>query len=103
MKQFYGTERDYFMEQCHAGLNPVSHAIRSLYKAGMAVYTLLYIYRMGLRVKPAKTQIVSCLDGSGIKGLKDVMQESGDFVGQTNDVVQKNGMINVFLESPLAG
>ena len=43
MKQFYGAVKGHFMEQCHAGLDPASHAIRSLYKAGMAVYTLLYI------------------------------------------------------------
>ena len=37
------------------------------------LYIPYYIYRMRLRVKPAKTQIVSYLEGSGIKGLKDVM------------------------------
>ena len=71
MKQFYGAVKGNFMEQCHAGHDPASHPIKGVGRQRVA----LDKDRMRLRVKPAKTQIVSCLEGSGVKNKRKLCKK----------------------------
>ena len=71
MEHFDGGSLDDLVEQCHAGLAPASHPIKGEGTQRVA----LDKDRMRLRVKPTKTQIVSCLEGSGVKNKRKLCKK----------------------------
>ena len=97
VEHFDGAVLDDLVERWDAGLDPASHPIKGVGTQRVA----LDKDRMRLRVKPAKTQIVSCLEGSGVKNKRKLCKKVAISLTKSTTLFRKMDWFIFFFNHPL--